>query len=77
MIVVHFLKHLNYNSKCSLNETLDEPTPLPKDANGSLMFFITAAVIGSYVIYFSIGGFLHVNENQVVFMTFHIGSSKY
>lgn len=40
----------------------------PADNNGSLIFFITAASIGSYAIYFSIGGFLHVSIRQ-----FHLG----
>lgn len=61
LIVVHFFKHIEYNNLISQNITKFEPNGWPGDEKGSLLFFISVTTIGSYAIYFGIGGFLHVN----------------
>lgn len=46
------------------NSTETKPlSTFPGNENGSLPFFIFVSALGSYVIYFTIGGFLHVSLN--------------
>lgn len=66
LIAVHFLKHIDFykNSNVSYNETEDSCEIIPSDKYGSLLYFVGVSAVGSYGIYFGIGGFLHVNYQQ-------------
>lgn len=64
LIIVHFFKYFERLNVSSQNDTSIEPSGWPGDENGSLLFFITVSTIGSYVLYFGIGGFLHVNTKK-------------
>lgn len=59
LIVVHLFKHIEHNN---LNGTAPQLTAWPDNKNGSLLYFITVSALGSYTLYFGIGGFLHVNQ---------------
>lgn len=60
MIVVHFFKHIEQHNLDLQNDTRTESSGWPVDKNGSLLFFMFVSTIGSYTLYFGIGGFLHV-----------------
>lgn len=63
LIVVHLFKHIQYNKLLLSNEqnvSIVEQLTSVGDENGSLAFHIFASCVGSYAIYFGIGGFLHV-----------------
>lgn len=61
-MVVHFFKHIEYTNLSEQNDTLMEiNSAWPDSKNGSILFFITAASIGSFVIFLGFGGFLYVN----------------
>lgn len=62
LIAVHLLKHIQYNKLLSNEQNISiiEQLTTIGDENGSLVFHIFASCIGSYAIYFGIGGFLHV-----------------
>lgn len=67
LILVHFLKQFGYlgnqsnetifNSTHSTTNTLNE---MKINEQGTLLYFLGTSVLGSYTIYFGIGGFLHV-----------------
>lgn len=60
LILVHYMKYMRLQS----NENGTDTKPLftlPGSEHGSLPFFIFVSALGSYLIYFSIGGFLHVS----------------
>lgn len=61
LILVHFYKYLKLQNENVENSTLEESNYFSNDKNGSLLFFISAATIGSYTIYFTVGGILHVS----------------
>lgn len=62
LIVVHLFKQIQYNKQTegAENASIIEQWKSIGDENGSLLFYISASAIGSYAIYFGIGGFLHV-----------------
>lgn len=62
LIVVHLYKYIQYDKLLSneQNVSIIEQLTSIGDENGSLVFHIFASCIGSYIIYFGIGGFLHV-----------------
>lgn len=59
-IWVHFNKYMNQQIANEENSTLTDTNTESFSKNGSLLYFICTAALGSYTIYFSIGGFLHV-----------------
>lgn len=61
IIIVHFFKHIEQQNINLHNDTSIATSGWPDDKNGSLLFFIIVSAIGSYALYFGIGGFLHVN----------------
>lgn len=64
LILVHFMKYMRLQNNDIENSTDTKPSIIfPGNENGSLLFFIFVSALGSYVIYFSIGGFLHVSSN--------------
>lgn len=71
LILVHYMKYMRLQSNDSGNSTETRPLiTLPGNENGSLPFFIFVSALGSYVIYFSIGGFLHVSSFSVTDLWF-------
>ncbi|XP_055599752.1 uncharacterized protein LOC129748961 [Uranotaenia lowii] len=58
LIIVHAWKHLNLSENAGTDEQLLKNTPLIHRFDG-LTFYLTAAILGSYFIYFAIGGFIH------------------
>lgn len=55
------MKYMRLQSNDHGNSTETKPLiTFPGNENGSLPFFIFVSALGSYLIYFSIGGFLHV-----------------
>lgn len=61
LILVHYMKYMRVESNDNGNSTETKPSvTFPGNEHGSLPFFIFVSALGSYVIYFSIGGFLHV-----------------
>lgn len=72
--MVHLFKHIQYNKLLLLsnerNVSIIEQLTSVGDENGSLAFHVFVSCIGSYAIYFGIGGFLHVIliiSNQIFF----------
>lgn len=59
-IWVHFNKYMKLQKMNDENTTSLEPNAELFSKNGSLLYYIITAAIGSYTIYFGIGGFLHV-----------------
>lgn len=61
-MIVHFFKHIEYTKLSEQNDTLLEmKSAWPDSKNGSILFFIMASSIGSFVIFLGFGGFLYVN----------------
>lgn len=65
MILVHFHKYLELQKLNAENITFESLSSESYNENGSLLYFITAATIGSYIIYFTIGGVLHVSSFEI------------
>lgn len=65
LIAVHFFKQMGLfaviTNKNSTDAIYDDTSDAAEHNNGSLIFFMTTASIGSYAIYFSVGGVLHVS----------------
>lgn len=65
LIAVHFFKQMGLfaviTNRTSTDAIYDDTSDAAEHNNGSLIFFITTASIGSYAIYFSVGGILHVS----------------
>lgn len=74
LILVHFMKYLSLqNSDVGNNTEIKPLITFPGNENGSLLFFIIVSALGSYTIYFSIGGFLHVSSFfSLIFFSFEI-----
>lgn len=78
LILVHFFKQMGYanrNNTDDSNNTSEETFNLHNSIEPKFVFndwthFVVWAAFGSYLIYFAVGGFLHVRELLNTFRTF-------
>lgn len=65
IILVHFLKHIgsDFLNIVPLNDTISSNNGFSLESLKlqNLQYFITMGAVGSFGIYFLIGGFIHVN----------------
>lgn len=65
IILVHFLKHIgsDFLNIVPLNDTISANNGFSMESLGlqNLQYFVIMGAIGSFGIYFLIGGFIHVN----------------
>lgn len=64
--MTHFLKQIGFfdnqsnGTNSSVSHSTDNVVNSEKNSNGTFSYFLGTSVLGSYAIYFGIGGFLHV-----------------
>lgn len=76
LIVVHFFKQTGLSAMIKSTNTTDAAYD-ENNTNGSLIFFITMASIGSYAIYFGVGGFLHVSSDAISYQCKRFRMTKF